>query len=80
MCGLHMRHNDVSHFFFSSFCILLSHYYVHLRFLHFFTVCAACSTCLPVMWKGWELIALYIEVYIRGGLGLFGLACARGAY
>lgn len=43
-------------------------------------VCAACSTCLPVMWKGWERIALYIEVYVRGGLALFGLDCARGAY
>lgn len=32
------------------------------------SVCAARSTCLPVVWRGWELIALYIEVYVCGGL------------
>lgn len=36
----------------------------------FQSVCASRSTCLPVVWRGWELIALYIEVYVRGGLRL----------
>lgn len=32
------------------------------------SVYAARITCLPAVWRGWELIALYIEVYVCGGL------------
>ena len=42
-------------------------------------VCVCVCVCvqlraraLPVVWSGWELIALYIEVYVCGGLRLDG--------
>lgn len=48
MCGLHMHHRGMTHFFFpSSFCILLSHYYVHLRFLRLFTACVCSLQHVP---------------------------------
>lgn len=58
------RQGHDTSFFLNSFCIL------HFESLLcssevpalFHSVRAAGSTCLPVMWKGWELIALYIEV------------------
>lgn len=82
LCGLHMHHRGMTHFFFllvfASFWVITMFIWGSCTFSQ--RVCAAWSTCMPVVWKGWELIALYIEVYVHGGLGLFGLDCARGAY
>ena len=55
--------------------VFLSHYYAgHLRFpAPFFAACVQLrARALPVVWSGWELIALYIEVYVCGGLRLDG--------
>lgn len=49
--------------------VSLSHYYAgHLRIsAAFHHVCAAREMRLPVVWEGWELMALYIEGYVCGG-------------